>query len=200
MTETLRSVGLKPFAPTGAANGVYDGDFAVLNAQMALADRYRAYLAISCGQVRCVLGTRAAMYAPVEGNALFLILDDVCYQNADGMMPYANARGVLRLRAKSHNGVFVAMANARSAQSQWETDAAHVGDTQVSGFSTPIHALPAVTKEASPWIRWLNRDWHDSPIRPSAHACHTPRSGYCPKLWKPVRCCCPYRRTVSPKR
>ena len=158
MTETLRSVGLKPFAPTGAANGVYDGDFAVLNAQMAPADRYRAYLAISCGQVRCVLGTRAAMYAPVEGNALFLILDDVCYQNADGMMPYANARGVLRLRAKSHNGVFVAMANARSAQSQWETDAAHVGDTQVSGFSTPIHALPAVTKEASPWIRWLNRD------------------------------------------
>lgn len=84
MTETLRSVGLKPFAPTGAANGVYDGDFAVLNAQMAPADRYRAYLAISCGQVRCVLGTRAAMYAPVEGNALFLILDDVCYQDADG--------------------------------------------------------------------------------------------------------------------
>ena len=121
MTETLRSVGLKPFAPTGAANGVYDGDFAVLNAQMAPADRYRAYLAISCGQVRCVLGTRAAMYAPVEGNALFLILDDVCYQDADGMMPYANARGVLRLRAKSHNGVFVAMANARSVQSQWET-------------------------------------------------------------------------------
>ena len=28
----------------------------------------------------------------------------------------------------------------------------------MSGFSTPIHALPAVTKEASPWIRWLNRD------------------------------------------
>lgn len=105
-----------------------------------------------------MIGTRAAMYAPVDGNALFFILDDVCYQDADGMMPYANARGVLRLRAKSHNGVFVAMANARSVQSQWETDAAHVRATQVSGFSTPIHAFPAVTKEASPWIRWLNRD------------------------------------------
>ena len=158
MAETLRSIGLKPFSPTQTSNGVYDGDFAVLNAQMAPAERYRAYLAISGGQVRCVLGTRAAMYAPVKGNALFFILDDVCYQDADGMMPYANARGVLRLRAKSHSGVFVAMANARSAQSQWETDAAHVGDTQVSGFSTPIHALPAVTKEMSPWIRWLNRD------------------------------------------
>ena len=158
MAETLRSVGLRPFAQTQAANGHYDGDFAVLNAQMAPAERYRAYLAIGGGQVRCVLGTRAAMYAPVEGNALFLILDDVCYQDADGMMPYANARGVLRLRAKSHDGVFVAMANARSAQSQWETDSTHVGDTQVSGFSTPVHALPAATKEMSPWIRWLNRD------------------------------------------
>lgn len=158
MTETLRSVGLKPFAPTQGASGTYSGDFAILNAQMAPADRYRAYLAIGGGQVRCVLGTRAAMYAPVEGNALFLIMDDVCYQDADGMMPYANARGVLRLRAKSHNGVFVAMAHARSAQSQWETDAAHVGDTQVSGFSTPVHALPAVTREATPWIRWLNRE------------------------------------------
>lgn len=158
MAETLRSIGLKPFAQTRGANGTYDGDFAVLNAQMAPADRYRAYLAIGSGQVRCVLGTRAAMYAPVEGNALFLIVDDVCYQDADGMMPYANARGVLRLRAKSHDGVFVAMANARSAQSQWETDSSHVGDTQVGGFSTPVHAFPAVTRESSPWIRWLNRE------------------------------------------
>ena len=158
MAETLQAIGLRPFAPTQSSNGAYDGDFAILNAQMAPAERYRAYLATSEGQVRCVIGTRAAMYAPVDGNALFFILDDVCYQDADGMMPYANARGVLRLRAKSHNGVFVAMANARSVQSQWETDAAHVGTTQVSGFSTPIHAFPAVTKEASPWIRWLNRD------------------------------------------
>lgn len=158
MAETLRSIGLREFAPTRADNGAYGGEFAVLNAQMAPAERYRAYLAIGTGQVPCAIGTRAAMYAPVEGNALFLVLDDVCYQGADGMMPYANARGVLRLRAKSHNGVFVAMANARSVQSQWETDSSHVGSTQVSGFSTPIHPLPAVVKDESPWIRWLNRD------------------------------------------
>ena len=99
MAETLQAIGLRPFAPTQSSDGAYDGDFAILNAQMAPAERYRAYLAISGGQVRCAIGTRAAMYAPVDGNALFLILDDVCYQDADGMMPYANARGVLRLRA-----------------------------------------------------------------------------------------------------
>ena len=58
------------------------------------------------------------------------------------MMPYANARGVLRLRAKAHNGVFVAMANARSVQSQWETDAAHVGATQVSRFQYADSRIP----------------------------------------------------------
>lgn len=158
MVETLQSIGLRVFAQTNASSGGYDGDMAVLNAQMPPAERYRAYLAASGGRVSCIIGTRSAMYAPMEGRALFLIVDDVCYQDADGMMPYANARGVLRLRAKAHGGVFVAMANARSVQSQWETDATHVGETPVSGFSTPIHALPAVTKEASPWIRWLNRD------------------------------------------
>ncbi|WP_137656711.1 primosomal protein N' [Bifidobacterium moukalabense] len=158
MVETLQSIGLRMFARTNASSGGYDGDIAVLNAQMSPAERYRAYLAASNGRVPCIIGTRAAMYAPVEGRALFLIVDDVCYQDADGMMPYANARGVLRLRAKAHGGVFVAMANSRSVQSQWETDATHVGETPVSGFSTPIHALPAVTKETSPWIRWLNRD------------------------------------------
>ena len=190
MAETLQSIGLRCFAPTQSSNGAYGGDFVILNAQMAPAERYRAYLAISGGQVRCVIGTRAAMYAPVDGNALFLILDDVCYQDADGMMPYANARGVLRLRAKAHNGVFVAMANARSVQSQWETDAAHVGATQVSGFSTPIHAFPAVTKEASPWIRWLNRDelarLADSTI--GARVPHT-AVRVLSKAWKAVRCC-----------
>ena len=91
------------------------------------------------------------------------------------------------------------MANARSAQSQWETDAAHVGDTQVSGFSTPIHALPAVTKEASPWIRWLNRDELARLADPTIGA-RVPHTAVRILLWKPVRCCCPYRRTASPKR
>lgn len=48
MTETLRSVGLKPFAPTGAANGVYDGDFAVLTRRW----RQRPLPGISRDQLR----------------------------------------------------------------------------------------------------------------------------------------------------
>ena len=40
------------------------------------------------------------MYAPVEGPALFMILEDIDYQYADGMMPYAHARGVLLYTAE----------------------------------------------------------------------------------------------------
>lgn len=131
----LRMLGLRPFAPTGSANGGYDGDFVCLAASLAPAERYRSYLAAASGQVRCVIGVRAAMYTPVEGPGLFAIVDDVAYQNADGMMPYATARGVLRLRARLHGGVFVAMGNARSAISQWE-----VSDDG-TGHGTAVNAL-----------------------------------------------------------
>ncbi|WEV63416.1 primosomal protein N' [Bifidobacterium sp. ESL0732] len=120
VAAALRQFGLKPFRQTNATNGGFDGDFALLAAAMAPSERYRSYLAAASGQVRCVIGTRAAMYAPVEGAGLFAILEDSAYQNADGMMPYAAARGVLRLRAKLHGGTFIAMANARSATSEWE--------------------------------------------------------------------------------
>ncbi|KAB8288936.1 primosome assembly protein PriA [Bifidobacterium ramosum] len=155
--------GLRPFSPDQASHGGWRGDFAVLEGSaMPPAERYRSYLAIATGQVRCAIGARSAMYAPVEGPALFAIVDDLAYQNMDGFMPYPNARGVLRLRAKAHGGVFVSLANARSPISQWETngdgDPATVRDTPTSGFSTAIHPLPAVVKDQTPWIRWLNRD------------------------------------------
>ena len=95
----LEGLGLSRFAPGGAEHGGYSGDFVVLAAGMPPAERYRAYLAAATGQVGCVIGLRAAMYAPVEGPALFMMVDDAAYQQADGMMPYAQARGVMRLRA-----------------------------------------------------------------------------------------------------
>ncbi|NMM93672.1 primosomal protein N' [Bifidobacterium oedipodis] len=152
----LRHYGLQPFAPS--TSGGWVGDVAVLNADMPAADRYRAYLAVALGQVNVVIGTRAVMYAPVEGPALFAILEDAAYQNMDGFMPYPQARGVLRLRAKAHGGVFVAMANARTPVSQWESGGAGITETPVSGYSTAIHPLASKVKDATPWVRWLNRD------------------------------------------
>ena len=165
----LEALGLKLFAPSGNTGG-WSGDVAVLTAALPPADRYRAWLAIATGEASCVIGTRAAMYAPVEGPALFAVMDDIAYQQADGMMPYAQARGVLRLRANLHGGTFVALANARSPLSQWETRREATGTetatltetaepvSAISGRSVTICPLPSVLKDRSPWVRWLNRD------------------------------------------
>ena len=129
--RALMAYGLKPYKRVsvqhpGFSAGGFDGDVARLSSSDAPADRYRAWRAVASGIVTCVLGTRAAMYAPVEGDALFAIVEDCAYQYADGMMPYAQARGVMRLRAKKHDGVFVAMSYSRSALSQSEVDFANL--------------------------------------------------------------------------
>lgn len=118
--RALMVCGIKPYKKL--KNGEFSGDVVRLCAADTPADRYRSWIAISKGIVPCVLGTRAAMYAPVEGAALFVIVEDCAYQQADGMQPYAQARGVMRLRAKSHGGVFISMSFARSLVSQYEID------------------------------------------------------------------------------
>lgn len=158
MAEVLESAGMRAFGPGKVHQSAWTGDFVCLGSSMPPAERYRSYLALATGQVRCVIGTRAAMYAPVEGPALFAIVDDGVYQNADGHMPYANARGVQRLRAMNHHGSFVAISFARSPVSQWESEVSRSNSSPVTGPSRPIRGLPAVVKDSTPWIRWLNRE------------------------------------------
>lgn len=188
--RALMVYGLKPYKRVsenhrGFSAGSFDGDVARLCAADPPADRYRAWRAIASGIVPCVLGTRAAMYAPVEGDALFAIVEDCAYQYADGMMPYAQARGVMRLRAKRHGGVFVSMSYSRSALSQSEVDCymsnaqdaqsvqsaqsvhgeqaiqtAEIAETAetISGSSIPVNASRLAREKLVPWVRWLNRE------------------------------------------
>lgn len=149
--RALMVYGLKPYKRVsenhrGFSAGSFDGDVARLCAADPPADRYRAWRAIASGIVPCVLGTRAAMYAPVEGDALFAIVEDCAYQYADGMMPYAQARGVMRLRAKRHGGVFVSMSYSRSALSQSEVDCymSSVQDAQTTQSAQSVQGEQAI--------------------------------------------------------
>ena len=158
MDAMLASIGMRPFSPGKVEHGGWTGDYVRLGSSMPPAERYRSYRALASGQLRCVIGTRAAMYAPIEGPALFAIVDDGVYQNADGHMPYANARGVQRLRARNHHGVFAVISFARSATSQWECEVSRSEASGVTGPSTALNGFPSVIKNDMPWIRWLNRE------------------------------------------
>ncbi|WP_239092632.1 primosomal protein N' [Paractinoplanes abujensis] len=76
------------------------GRHVALNAALGPAERYRRFLAASRHQVPVVVGTRAAMWAPVAELGLVVIWDDGDDLHAEPRSPYPHAREVLLTRAQ----------------------------------------------------------------------------------------------------
>ncbi|SCL25193.1 replication restart DNA helicase PriA [Micromonospora rhizosphaerae] len=76
------------------------GRHVCLSAALGPARRYRAFLAARRGEVPVVIGTRAAMFAPVERLGLLAIWDDGDDLHAEPRAPYPHAREVLLTRAQ----------------------------------------------------------------------------------------------------
>lgn len=74
-----------------------------LTADLGPSERYRRWLALRRGQVRCVVGTRTAVYAPVADLGLITLWDDGDPSYAERVAPYAHAREVMTLRAHREN-------------------------------------------------------------------------------------------------
>jgi primosomal protein N' (replication factor Y) len=76
-----------------------EGRHAVLTADAGPEKRYREWLAVRRGSVRAVVGTRAAMFAPVRNLGLVAIWDDGDDSHSEQHAPQPHARDVLLLRA-----------------------------------------------------------------------------------------------------
>ncbi|GAB3563334.1 primosomal protein N' [Amycolatopsis endophytica] len=94
------------------------GAVVALSADTGPAERYRRWLAVSRGSVPIVVGTRAAMFAPVADPGLFVVWDDGDDLHVDPHMPYPQVRDVLALRAHAQGASFVAGGFARTAEAQ----------------------------------------------------------------------------------
>src|SRR5581483_6232345 len=70
------------------------GRHVALSAALGPAERYRRFLAAARGQVAAVIGTRAAMFAPVPRLGLVAIWDDGDDLHAEPRAPYPHAREV----------------------------------------------------------------------------------------------------------
>jgi primosomal protein N' (replication factor Y) (superfamily II helicase) len=99
----------------------------VLSAALGPAERYRRFLAARRGQVRAVIGTRAAAFAPVEHPGLVAIWDDGDDLHAEPRAPYPHAREVLLTRAQQHGCAALVGGYARTCEAQQliETGWAH---------------------------------------------------------------------------
>ncbi|WP_243710391.1 primosome assembly protein PriA, partial [Micromonospora sp. KC213] len=94
------------------------GRHACLSAALGPARRYRAYLAARRGDVPVVVGTRAAMFAPVDRLGLVAIWDDGDDLHAEPRAPYPHAREVLLTRAQLAGVAALVGGFTRTAEAQ----------------------------------------------------------------------------------
>jgi len=92
--------------------------FTVLVAEAGPAARYRAFLAALRGQVKVVIGNRAAAYAPVRDLGLVGLFDDGDDLLSDQRSPYPHARDVLALRAGQAGAGVLFASYSRTAEVQ----------------------------------------------------------------------------------
>ncbi|MCA2226955.1 primosomal protein N' [Nonomuraea aurantiaca] len=93
-----------------------DGRHVALTADLGPAERYRRWLRVLRGQVRAVVGTRAAMFAPVAALGLVAIWDDGDDLHAERLAPYPHAREVLALRAHRTGAAMLIGGYTRTAE------------------------------------------------------------------------------------
>ncbi|WP_308125837.1 primosomal protein N' [Nonomuraea ceibae] len=190
------------------------GRHVALTADLGPAERYRRWLAVLRGQVRAVVGTRAAMFAPVERLGLVAIWDDGDDLHAERLAPYPHAREVLGLRAHRTGAAMLIGAYARTAEatqllaSRWARPI--VADRQTIRSLAP-HVRPAgedaeLAKDQAaraarlPSVAWraLRQGLESGPV-----LVQVPRRGYLPALAcrhcrAPARCSHPPTRTGLP--
>lgn len=170
------------------------GRHVVLSAALGPARRYRAFLAVCRGQVPVVVGTRAAVFAPVRNLGLVAIWDDGDDLHAEPRAPYPHAREVLLTRAQLGAAAALVAGFARSAEAQLlvETGWARemVADRDASRAYTPrvtptgddpqLARDPAAATARLPSLAW---EVARAALRAAAPVLvQVPRRGYLPAV------------------
>ncbi|MFC4051413.1 primosomal protein N' [Actinomadura syzygii] len=126
-----------------------EGRHVALTAELGPAERYRRWLAVLRGTARAVVGTRAAMFAPVADLGLVVLWDDGDDVHAEPHAPYPHPRDVLALRAHR------ADAGALIGGFTRTTDATLLVE---SGWARALSADRARVRTAMPRVRYVGED------------------------------------------
>ncbi|MET9409280.1 primosomal protein N' [Streptomyces sp. NPDC002935] len=121
-----------------------EGQHAVLTADAGPERRYREWLAVRRGAVRAVVGTRAAMFAPVRNLGLVVVWDDGDAGHSDDNAPFPHVREVLELRASRDKCGFLL--------GGW-TCTVEAAQLVESGWALPLAADREQVRGAAPLVR-----------------------------------------------
>ncbi|MFJ8200613.1 primosomal protein N' [Streptomyces sp. NPDC096152] len=121
-----------------------EGRHVLLTADAGPEKRYRQWLAVSRGSVRAVVGTRAAMFAPVRDLGLVALWDDGDDSHSEQHAPQPHAREVLLLRAAQDKCAFLL--------GSWSctVEAAQLVE---SGWARPVVAAREQVRRTAPLVR-----------------------------------------------
>ena len=153
--------------------------------------RYTAFLKLLRDQVRCVVGTRAAAFAPVADLGLVAWWDDGDDLLAEPRAPYPHVREVLRLRAAHAGAGLLSGGFARSvAIQQWVAQGvlqsvdlpvrrAAVPRVVVAGDERDVERSGAAARAHLPSLAWqaAHEGLQHGPV-----LIQVPRRGYLPSL------------------
>jgi len=130
-----------------------DDAVVALSADLGPARRYRRWLRVRRGAAHVVVGTRAAMFAPVHRPGLFVVWDDGDDLHAEPRAPYPHVRDVLVLRAHQGGASFVAGGFARTAEAQLLVE---------SGWAHEVIARRSVVREHAPRVSGTGDDFEQA--------------------------------------
>ncbi|MEV1241179.1 primosomal protein N' [Nonomuraea sp. NPDC049750] len=187
-----------------------DGRHVALTADLGPAERYRRWLRVLRGQVRAVVGTRAAVFAPVAALGLVAIWDDGDDLHAERLAPYPHAREVLALRAHRTGAAMLIGGYTRTAEatqliaSRWARPIV-AARTTIRSLAPRVHPAgedaelakdQAARQARLPSLAWraLRQGLESGPV-----LVQVPRRGYLPALAcqncrAPARCALPPTR------
>ena len=121
-----------------------EGRHVMLTADAGPEERYRRWLAVSRGAVRAVVGTRAAMFAPVADLGLVALWDDGDSSHAEPHAPQPHTRDVLLLRAREERTGFLLGGVTSTVEG---------AQLVASGWALPLAASREEVRAAAPLIR-----------------------------------------------
>ena len=148
-----------------AVSRVDESAVVTLAAGLGPSARYRRWLSVLRGQGRLVIGTRSAVFAPVERLGLVIVWDDGDDSLAESRAPYPHARDVAMLRAHQLRCAFLIGGYARTAESQ---------ALVASGWAHDIVAVRSVVRSCAPRVVAIDDTGYADERDPAARTARVP--------------------------
>lgn len=115
--------------------------------------RYRAFVQALEGHARVVIGTRPAVWAPVEDLGLIVVVDDGDHSLVEPRAPYHHARDVALLRAQHDDLGLLVMGQAVTPEAERLVE---------TGWASSIAAQRPVLRANMPRIESTSDSWHEA--------------------------------------